>query len=92
MLFHRIEAEDAILTIILKEDFKDIRRSKHCAKLNRRWKILWMNISQAEISLTAPTSSSRFAAEEAEVADRVQKILAGFMGIGSNQERIVIKG
>ncbi len=86
----RIEAEDAILTIILKEDFKDID-DRNIAEIKSQVEGLVTNISQAEISLTAPTSSSRFRGGGGGGRSGTESF-GRFMGIGTNQERIVIKG
>ncbi len=86
----RIEAEDAIMTIILKEDYEDID-DRSIAEVKSQVESLVNNISQAEISLTAPASSSRFRGGGMAGRSGTQNF-SRFMGIGTNQERIVIKG
>ena len=85
-----VEDEPCIITVILKEDYKDIAdRSIGEIKSDVESKI--ENISQAEISLEAPTSSSSFRGGGGGGRSGTENF-SRFMGIGSNQERIVIKG
>ncbi len=87
-LISKIQEEEAILTFILKEDYKDIDdRSIAEIKLEVEQEI--NKISNAEISLTPPTSSSSFGGGGGRTGT---ESFGRFMGIGSNQERIVIKG
>lgn len=87
-LISKIQEEEAILTFILKDDFKDIDdRSIGEIKSDVEKKI--QNISHAEISLTAPTSSSSFRGGGGRSGTAS---FGRFLGIGNNQERIVIKG
>ena len=86
----RIEAEDAILTIILKDDYKDLD-DRNIAEIKSQVESLVNNISQAEISLTAPASSSRFRGGGGGGRSGTESF-GRFMGIGTNQERIIIKG
>jgi len=52
----KVQAEEAILTIILKEDYKDID-NRSVAEIKADVENRVKNIAQADISLTAPTSS-----------------------------------
>ncbi len=85
-LISKIQQEEAILTFILKEDYKDVDdRTIAEIKADVEGKI--NNISQAEISLTAPTSSASFRGGRSGTEG-----FSSFMGIGTNSERVVIKG
>jgi len=88
-LISNIQQEEAILTFILKDDFKDIE-DRSVADIKSFVEEKVRNISQAEISLTAPTSSSSFRGGGG--ARSGMQGFSAFLGIGSNQERIVIKG
>jgi len=88
-LMATIEEEEAILTFILKDDYKDIN-DRTIAEIKSDVEDRIDNISQAEISLEAPTSSSSFRGGSGSRSGT--QGFAQFMGIGSNQERIVIKG
>ena len=87
-LISKIEEEEAILTFILKEDYKDID-DRTIAEIKNDVEKRVNNISQAEISLEAPTSSTSFRGGGGRSGTQG---FAAFMGIGSNQERVVIKG
>ena len=89
-LMATIEEEEAILTFILKDDYKDIA-DRTIAEIKSDVEKRFSNISQAEISLEAPTSSGSFRGGGGGGRSGTQGF-AQFMGIGSNQERIVIKG
>ncbi len=89
-LMATIEEEEAILTFILKDDYKDIA-DRTIAEIKSDVEKRFNNISQAEISLEAPTSSGSFRGGGGGGRSGTQGF-AQFMGIGSNQERIVIKG
>ncbi len=89
-LISKIEEEEAILTFILKDDYKDID-DRTIAEIKSDVEKRINNISQAEISLEAPTSSSSFRGGGGGGRSGTQGF-AQFMGIGSNQERVVIKG
>jgi multidrug efflux pump subunit AcrB/ABC-type multidrug transport system ATPase subunit len=84
-----IQEEEAILTIVLQEDFKDIN-DRTIAEIKAEVEGLVNNISQANISLSAPASSSRFGGGGG--AGGGMENFSRFMGIGTNRERIVIKG
>ena len=86
-----IQQEEAILTFICKEDYKDID-DRTIAEIKKDVEERVKNISQAEISLEAPTSSSSFRGGGGGGGRSGTQGFAQFMGIGSNSERIVIKG
>ena len=86
-IISNIEEEEARLTIILLEDYKDID-DRTVAEIKSEVEGLVQGISQAEISLTAPTSSASFRGGSRSGTQN----FSSFMGIGTNQERIVIKG
>lgn len=91
-LISKIEEEEAILTFILKEDYKDIN-DRAIDEIKNDVENRVKNISQAEISLEAPTSSSSFRGGGGGGSSRSgSEGFARFMGIGSDQESIVIKG
>jgi multidrug efflux pump subunit AcrB/ABC-type multidrug transport system ATPase subunit len=85
----RIEEDEAVLTIVLKEDYKDIA-DRTVAEIKSDVEDRVENISQAEISLTAPASSSSF--RGGGMGGSGTESFSRFMGIGSNQEQIIIKG
>lgn len=88
-LISKIQEEEAILTFILKEDFKEIdNRSMGEIKADVEKRV--NNIAKAEISLTAPTSSASFRSGGGGRSGT--QGFTAFMGIGTNQERVVIKG
>jgi multidrug efflux pump subunit AcrB/ABC-type multidrug transport system ATPase subunit len=84
-----IQEEEAILTIVLQEDFKKIN-DRTIAEIKAEVEGLVNNISQANISLSAPASSSRFGGGGGAGAG--MENFSRFMGIGTNRERILIKG
>ena len=86
-LISRIQEEEAILTFILKEDYKDID-DRTIAEVKSDVESRINNIARAEISLTAPTSSASFRGAGRSGTQG----FSNFMGIGTNQERVVIKG
>ena len=88
-LISKIEQEEAILTFICKEDYEDID-DRTIAEIKKDVEDRVKNISQAEISLEAPTSSNRFRGGGSGRSGT--QGFAEFMGIGSNSERVVIKG
>ncbi|WP_321368950.1 efflux RND transporter permease subunit [uncultured Draconibacterium sp.] len=85
-----IQAEEAILTFILREDYKDID-DRTIAEIKKDVEDRIGNISQGEVSLEAPTSSASFRGGGGGGRSGTQGFQQ-FMGIGSNQERIVLKG
>jgi len=86
-LISRIQEEEAILTFTLKEDYKDID-DRTIAEVKSDVESRINNIARAEISLTAPTSSASFRGGSRSGTQG----FSNFMGIGTNQERVVIKG
>ncbi len=86
-LFSRIQQEEAVLTFILKEDYKEINK-RTIAEIKSDVESRVKNIAKAEISLTAPASSNSFRGGSRSGTEN----FSNFMGIGTNQERIVIKG
>lgn len=87
----KVQAEEAILTIILKEDYKDID-NRSVAEIKADVENRVKNIAQADISLTAPTSSGSFRGGGGRGPGGGTQNFSRFLGIGTNQERIVIKG
>ncbi len=86
----KIQEEEAIVTITLKEDFEKIAKRKVAeikSDVEGRVKAIRTN---AEITLTQPTSSQSFRGGGGGMAGAGN--FGRFMGIGTNQERIVIKG
>jgi multidrug efflux pump subunit AcrB/ABC-type multidrug transport system ATPase subunit len=86
----RVQAEEATLTIILKEDYKDID-DRSVAEIKSDVEGRIDNIAQADISLTAPTSSASFRGGGGGGGGGTQNF-SRFLGIGTNQEQIIIKG
>lgn len=84
-----IQEEEAIITVVLQEDFQDID-DQTMAEIKSEVEGLVDNISQGEISLTAPASSRSFGGGGGGGAG--MQNFSRFLGIGTNQERIVIKG
>jgi multidrug efflux pump subunit AcrB len=85
-----IQEEEAVLTVVMQEDFKKIG-DRNIAEIKSQVEGLVQNIAQAEISLTAPASSARFRGGGGGGGAGMQNF-SRFLGIGENQERIVIKG
>ncbi len=86
-LVSRIQQEEAILTFILKEDFKDID-NRTVAEIKSDVESRVRNIARAEVGLTAPASSASFRGGSRSGTEG----FSNFMGIGTNSERVVIKG
>ena len=84
-----IQAEEAIITVILQEDYKKIN-DRTIAEIKSQAEGLIQNIARAEVSLTASASSSRFRGSSGG-ASGIENF-SRFLGIGTNRERIVIKG
>ncbi len=82
-----IQPEDAIITIVLQEDYEKINK-RTIAEIKSEVEGLVKNISQAEISLSAPASSSRFRGSSGGGMENFGR----FLGIGTTRERIVIRG
>ncbi|MCF6332756.1 MAG: efflux RND transporter permease subunit [Draconibacterium sp.] len=89
-LISKIQQEEAILTFILKDDYKDID-DRTVAEIKSDVETRVKSISRAEISLSPPTSSASFRGGGGGRRSGTQGFSA-FMGIGTNQERVVIKG
>jgi multidrug efflux pump subunit AcrB len=87
-LISRIQEEEAVLTFILKEDYKEID-DRTIAEIKADVETRINNIAKAEISLTAPTSGGSFGGRGGRSGTEG---FSNFMGIGTNQERVVIKG
>jgi multidrug efflux pump subunit AcrB/ABC-type multidrug transport system ATPase subunit len=85
----KIQEQEAIVTITLKEDFEKIAKRK-VAEVKSDVEGRVRNIRNAEISLTQPTSSQSFRGGGGGAG--MSGDFGRFMGIGTNQERIVIKG
>ncbi len=91
-LISKIQQEEAILTFICKEDYKDID-DRTIGEIKSDVEGRVKNISNAEISLTAPTSSASFRGGGGGGGGRSgTQGFSAFMGIGTNQERVLIKG
>jgi ABC-type multidrug transport system ATPase subunit len=90
-LISKIQQEEAILTFILKEDFKDIDK-RTVGEIKSDVEKRYRGISKAEIGLTAPASSSSFRGGGGGGGRSGTQGFSAFMGIGTNQERVVIKG
>ncbi|MBT6767045.1 MAG: ATP-binding cassette domain-containing protein, partial [Prolixibacteraceae bacterium] len=91
-IISKVQEEEAILTVILQEDYKDID-DRTVAEIKSEVEDLVERVSQAEISLTAPTSSASFrGGGGGGGGGSGTENFSNFMGIGTNQERIVIKG
>jgi multidrug efflux pump subunit AcrB/ABC-type multidrug transport system ATPase subunit len=86
-LVSRIQQEEAILTFVLKEDYKEIDK-RTIAEIKSDVEGRIKNVGSAEISLTPPTSSASFRGGSRSGTEG----FSNFMGIGSNSERVVIKG
>jgi len=86
-LISRIQEEEAVLTFIFKEDYKDID-NRTIAEVKSDVENRVDNIAKAEVSLTAPTSGGGFGGGGRSGTEG----FSSFMGIGSNSERVVIKG
>lgn len=88
-LISKIQEEEAILTFILKDDYKDIS-DRTIAEIKSDVEKKVKDIANAEISLTAPTSGKSFGGGGGRRSGTEN--FGRFMGIGSNSERIVIRG
>ncbi len=87
----RIQAEEAVITVVLKEDYKDTSE-RTVAEIKSDVEDRVKNISQAEISLTEPTSSGSFRGGSGGMGGSGTANFSRFLGIGTNQEQIIIKG
>ncbi len=86
-LISKIEEEQATLTLILKDDYRDID-DRTIAEIKSEVENEINKIPNAEISLTPPTTGSGGGSSR----NSGTASFGRFMGIGSNQESIVIKG
>ncbi len=86
----RVQEEEAVVTITLKEDFDKIAK-REIAEIKTDVENRVKNIRNAEISLSQPTSSQGFGGGMGG-GGAMGGDFSRFMGIGTNQERIVIKG
>ncbi len=85
-----IQEEEAIVNIVLKEEYEKIA-SRKVAEIRSDVENRAKGISNAEISLTQPTSSQSFRGGGGGMAGGMNAF-SRFMGIGSNQEQVIIKG
>jgi multidrug efflux pump subunit AcrB/ABC-type multidrug transport system ATPase subunit len=90
-LISRIQEEEAVLTFVLKEDYKDMD-DRTMADIKSEVENRFENIRNADISLTAPTSSGSFRGGGGSGGGAGMENFTRFLGIGTNQERILIKG
>jgi len=88
-LISRIQEEEAVLTFVLKEDYKDID-DRTMEDIKSEVESRFNSIRTADISLTAPTSRASFRGGGGGGAG--MENFTRFLGIGTNQERVLIKG
>ncbi len=86
----RIEEDEAVVTVVLKEDYEDTS-DRTFAEIKSDVESRVNNISQAEISLTASSSSSSYGGMGGGSRGGTENF-SRFLGIGTNQEQIIIKG
>jgi multidrug efflux pump subunit AcrB/ABC-type multidrug transport system ATPase subunit len=86
-IISKIEEEEAVLTITLKDDYEDID-DRSVAEIKEDVESRIKNISQADVSLEQSTSSSSYRGGSNSGSQNFMK----FLGVGSEQESIVIKG
>jgi multidrug efflux pump subunit AcrB/ABC-type multidrug transport system ATPase subunit len=84
-----IQEEEAIITVVLQEDYEKID-DRNIAEIKSEVEGMINRLSEAEISLSAPASSSSFRGGGRGGAG--MENFSRFLGIGENRERIVIKG
>ncbi len=84
-----IQEEDAIITVVLQEDYEKIN-NRSMAEIKSEVEGLINTITQAEVSLTASASSARFGGGSSSRSG--MENFGRFLGIGTNRERVVIKG
>jgi len=84
----RIEEDEAVVTVSLKEDFKDFSK-RTVEEIKSDVENRMENISQAEISLEASSSNSSYGGMSGGGGT---ENFSRFLGIGTNQEQIIIKG
>ncbi|MBN1158488.1 MAG: efflux RND transporter permease subunit [Bacteroidales bacterium] len=86
----RVEEEEATVTVVLKENYKDIAKRGMAEVKSAVEEELGRRIGTGQISLTE--SSSGGSAMAAMGGGGMSSNFSSFVGIGTNQERIVIKG
>jgi len=82
-----IQEEEAIINIVLKEDFEKIAK-REMAEVKSDVESRSRGIRRAEVSLSQPTSSQSFRGGSMGGMNAFSR----FLGIGANQEQIIIKG
>ena len=85
-----IQQEEAIITVVLQDEYKKIN-NRNMAEIKSQVDGMIRNIARAEVSLSAPASSTRFRGGGGGGGAGTQNF-SRFLGIGENRERIVIKG
>jgi multidrug efflux pump subunit AcrB/ABC-type multidrug transport system ATPase subunit len=85
-----IQQEEAIINIVLKEDFEKLAKRK-VADIKSDVESRSRGIRNAEVSLTQPASSQSFRGGGGGMAGGMSSF-GRFLGIGSNQEQVIIKG
>jgi len=88
-----IQAEEAIINIVLKEEFEKIANRKF-AEVRSDVESRLGGIRNAEVSLTQPTSSQSFRGGGGGGGGMPGGMgnFARFLGIGTNQEQVIIRG
>lgn len=86
-----IQAEEAIINVVLKEDFEKIGERK-MAEVKSDVEGRTRGIRNAEVSLTQPTSSQSFRGGGGGGMAGGMGAFGAFLGIGTNQEQVIIKG
>ena len=89
-IISRIEEEDAIITIVLKEDY-DKLNDRTLAEVKTLVEEHVKNIEGAELSFEQPSSSQRFRGPGGGAGGKGANFQR-MMGIGTQEERIEIKG
>ncbi len=84
-----IQSEEAIINIILKENFEKIKGRKF-ADVKSDIQSRSGGIRNAEVSLTPPASSQSFGGGGGGAGG--MNAFSRFLGIGTNQEQVIIKG
>lgn len=82
-----IQEEEAIINVVLKEDFEKIAK-REMADVKSDVESRSRGIRRAEVSLSQPTTSQSFRGGSMGGMNNFSR----FMGIGTNQEQIIIKG
>lgn len=89
-IISKIEEEEATLTVVLKEDYKEID-DRTMAEIKSDVESRTSNIRSAEISLTASSGGSSGGGGGRSGGSGTESF-GRFLGIGTNQEQVVIKG